>query len=282
MIDFALQKTLHTAEGEMQLHVNATIEGGKFISLYGASGTGKTSLLRMLAGFMKPDDGFIRVNGTVWYDASQRYNVAPQQRKIGFVFQDYALFPNMSVRENISFALDKNDSQKIVDEMLELTGLSSLAARRIQTLSGGQQQRVALARALAKKPSILLLDEPLSAIDNAMRVQLQETLLELHKRFALTTILVSHDEKEIIRLSDLVIHLEQGRFKELTRPTAFFRKERSTLVLTGSVVSVEENGSIGVLIDDRILSINPDKLHFNVDDKIELNCNKDNLIVRKP
>ncbi len=107
MIDFSLQKNLHTAEGEMQLNVNAQIESGKFVSLYGASGAGKTSILRMLAGFMKPDNGFIKANNATWFDASKKSHLEPQQRRIGFVFQDYALFPNMNVRENISFALIK-------------------------------------------------------------------------------------------------------------------------------------------------------------------------------
>ena len=202
MIDFALQKKLHTADGEMHLQIQVQIESGKFMTLYGSSGAGKTSVLRMLAGFMKPDNGCIKMNDVVWFDALKRINMQPQQRSIGFVFQDYALFPNMNVRENIVFALNKNDNKNIVDELLELTGLTMLASRKIETLSGGQKQRVALARAIAKKPLLLLLDEPLSAIDNTMRAQLQTTLLQVHERFNLTTILVSHDMDEIIKLSD--------------------------------------------------------------------------------
>src|SRR6185369_16123638 len=118
-----LQKKLHTSDGEMQLHVNVKIESGKLISIYGSSGAGKTSVLRMLAGFMKPDDGCIKMNGAVWFDRHKHINVEPQQRKIGFVFQDYALFPNMNVRENIAFALRKKEPVNIVDELLELTGL---------------------------------------------------------------------------------------------------------------------------------------------------------------
>jgi len=254
MINFSLQKTLHTAEGEMELNVNARVESGKFVSLYGASGAGKTSILRMLAGFMKPDNGFITVNDTVWFDASAQRHLEPQQRKIGFVFQDYALFPNMNVRENISFALGKNESKTIVDEMLEVTGLSNLATRKIQALSGGQQQRVALARAIAKKPSILLLDEPLSAIDTAMREQLQDTLLEIHKRYGLTTILVSHNAHEIIKLSDIVVHLEKGRFQQQTTPTLFFGNGNDGSKLTGNIVSIDEQGNAVVLIDNRLLS----------------------------
>ncbi len=273
MIDLSLQKVLHTAEGEMQLDVTARIESGQFISLYGASGAGKTSILRMLAGFMKPDNGFIKVNDAVWFDSQRKNNLEPQQRKIGFVFQDYALFPNMNVRENISFALGTNEPQNIVNELLEVTGLGNLAARKIQTLSGGQQQRVALARAIAKKPSMLLLDEPLSAIDNVMREQLQHTLLEIHKRYALTTILVSHNANEIIKLSDTVIHLEQGRFQEQTTPARFFGNGNDASTLTGNVISIDEKGNAIVLIDNRLLTLPVRGTALNNNDRVEITYN---------
>lgn len=271
MIEFSLQKNLHTAEGEMQLHVTAKIKRGQFVSLYGASGAGKTSILRMLAGFMKPDNGYIKVNDTVWYNGSHKNYLEPQQRRIGFVFQDYALFPNMNVRENLLFALGKDEPTTIVDELLDVTGLTNLAARKIQALSGGQQQRVALARAIAKKPAILLLDEPLSAIDSAMRAQLQETLREIHQRYSLTTILVSHNADEIIKLSDVVIQLEQGRFTQQTTPTDFFRNGSDTGTLTGNIVSIDDNGNAVVLINNRILHINAAGKKFNVGEKVEVN-----------
>jgi molybdate transport system ATP-binding protein len=277
MINFSLQKTLHTAAGEMQLNVQADIESGKFVSLYGASGAGKTSILRMLAGFMKPDNGFIKVNDAVWFNAAEKRNLDPQHRRIGFVFQDYALFPNMNVRENISFALGKNESGNIVDELLEVTGLTNLAARKIQALSGGQQQRVALARAIAKKPSILLLDEPLSAIDNVMRVQLQDTLRAIHKRYGLTTILVSHNASEIIKLSDIVIHLDQGRFQQQTVPARFFQQESKASTLTGNIISIDEKGNAVVLIDNRLLSLPITDATFNSNDRIEITCSNMNI-----
>jgi molybdate transport system ATP-binding protein len=275
MIDFALQKKLHTSDGEMQLQVNVQIESGKFVSLYGSSGAGKTSVLRMLAGFMKPDDGCIKMNGAVWFDRHKDINVEPQQRKIGFVFQDYALFPNMNVRENIAFALRKKESVDIVDELLELTGLTMFASRKIQTLSGGQNQRVALARAIAAKPSLLLLDEPLSAIDNTMRMQLQTTLLEVHRRFNLTTILVSHDMDEIIKLSDAVIHLEHGIIKQNTTPAAFFSNGNNTSVLTGNIVSIEENNNetfTVILLNNRMMRINATEhdVNFTIGEKVEI------------
>jgi molybdate transport system ATP-binding protein len=272
MINFSLQKNLHTAAGEMQLNVSARIESGQFVSLYGASGAGKTSILRMLAGFMKPDNGFINVNNAVWFNASAKKNIEPQQRKIGFVFQDYALFPNMNVRENVLFGLGRNESPALVDELLEVTGLTNLAARKIQTLSGGQQQRVALARAIANKPAILLLDEPLSAIDNEMRVYLQDTLKAIHQRYNLTTILVSHNAQEIIKLSDVVIHLDQGRFQHQTTPALFFQNGNETAKITGNVVSIDEHGNAVVLIENRLVSVPATGEKLTTNDRVEIFC----------
>lgn len=282
MINFSLQKKLHKAEGDMQLNIDCAIDQKQFTSLYGASGAGKTSVLRMLAGFMKPDNGYIKINNEVWYDAEKRINVVPQKRKIGFVFQDYSLFPNMNVRENIAFALAKNESKKIINELLELTGLSMLENRKIQTLSGGQQQRVALVRAIAKKPQLLLLDEPLSAIDNNMRQQLQETLLDVHKRFELTTILVSHDVDEIIKLADKIIHLEHGSVKQYTTPAAFFLNGHNLLGLTGNVLSVEGN-CIVLLISNRILKVvsAEQDVNFRTGEKIEVIYTNSVPVIRK-
>ena len=285
MLDFALQKKLHTAIGEMQLQVKLQIENGMLVSLYGSSGAGKTSVLRMLAGFMKPDDGFITMNDMRWFNAGKRINIQPQLRKIGFVFQDYALFPNMNVRENIAFALSKYERTNIVDELLEITGLTMLSSRKIQTLSGGQKQRVALARAIAAKPSLLLLDEPLSAIDTSMRMQLQSTLLQVHKRFNLTTILVSHDMDEIIRLSDIVIHLENGIIQQLTSPVQFFLNNNNT-ALTGNIVSVDEEGNQSftvVLLNNRMLKINSTEydVKFKTGDSVEIIYKNALPVIRK-
>ncbi|HEX5152180.1 MAG TPA: ATP-binding cassette domain-containing protein [Parafilimonas sp.] len=286
MIDFALQKKLHTADGEMQLQVNVQVESGKFVSLYGSSGAGKTSILRMLAGFMKPDSGHITMNNAVWFDAQKHINIEPQQRRTGFVFQDYALFPNMNVRENIAFGLHKNSARGFVNELLELTGLTMLAPRKIQTLSGGQKQRVALARAIATKPLLLLLDEPLSAIDSVMRAQLQTTLLEVHKRFNLTTILVSHDMDEIIKLSGTIIHLEQGTIQQNTTPAEFFLNGSDTMPLTGNIVSIEANGIKSmtvVLVNNRIIKINSIEVNakFTIGEKVEIVYENAVPIIRK-
>jgi len=259
MIDFLVEKKLHTADNEMQLSIQAAFGQGEFICLHGASGAGKTSVLRMLAGFMKPDNGLIKANNEVWFDAKKKINTAPQARRIGFVFQDYALFPNMNVRQNIEFAINKKDDKNIAEELLDLTGLNALSQRKIQTLSGGQKQRVALARAIAAKPALLLLDEPLSAIDSAMRAQLQSTLLKLHKRFNVTTILVSHDMDEIIKLCDRIVHLERGAVQQNTTPASFFMKDSNAAMLTGNIVAVNANNHQTltiVLLHNRLLEIN--------------------------
>lgn len=269
MIDFVLQKKLNSAEGEMQLNVNIKIEDGKLVGIYGSSGAGKTSILRMLAGFMKPDNGFIKMNNVDWYNSEKHINMAAQKRKIGFVFQDYALFPNMNVRENIAFALSKSEPQNGVDELLEVTGLSNLSTRKIQTLSGGQQQRVALARAIARKPSLLLLDEPLSATDNIMRSQLQNALLQIHQQYKLTTILVSHNADEVIKLSDTVIHLEHGTVQQQTTPTDFFLNRFNPSTLTGNIVSIDNNGNAIVMIENRLLKINNNQ-NLKINDQVEI------------
>lgn len=221
MISIALAKTLDSAGGKLQLDVRAHIEGGSLVTLFGPSGAGKTTVLRMLAGLTTPDSGSIVVNGKTWFDSAARINLPPQQRSIGFMFQDYALFPNMSVRQNIAYAVDARDSMWI-DELLELAGLGDLQHRKPMTLSGGQKQRVALARAISRKPALLLLDEPLSALDASLRQQLQDDLARLHHRFGMTTLLVSHDIGEVFRLSRRVLRMAEGRIVQSGTPAEVF------------------------------------------------------------
>jgi len=153
MISTSLHKTLQTANGIMPLDIELDIYPGEFVTIYGESGAGKTSILKMLAGLLTPDYGKIIVDGTTWLDTSRKINLAPQKRKIGFVFQDYALFPNMSVRKNITYALAKDQDIQIVEELIEITELGDLQHQKPNLLSGGQRQRVALARALVQQPN---------------------------------------------------------------------------------------------------------------------------------
>lgn len=211
MIKIDIHKTLHGANGDMPLKINLTIQKGEFIALTGVSGSGKTTLLRIIAGLENIDRGSIKVDESVWVDSDDKKNFTPiQQRGIGYLFQDYALFPNMNVLENLLFAKkDKTFAYKL----LEMVGLKELERRMPNTLSGGQKQRIALCRALMSQPQLLLLDEPLSALDLEMRKKLQEDIKVFHKEFNMTTIMVSHDPSEIYKLSSRVLVLEQGDIK---------------------------------------------------------------------
>ena len=158
MIEMHVRKRLEGINGPITLDCQLRINAGEFAALFGQSGAGKTTLLRMLAGLTTPDEGSIRVNGETWFDSLRKINLKPQQRRIGYVFQDHALFPHLSVRENLAFALPKQSNLAVIDDLLALTELTGLQQRRPDTLSGGQRQRVGLARALARQPSILLLN----------------------------------------------------------------------------------------------------------------------------
>ncbi len=260
MIAIQVQKKLHSPTGSMTLDIDLSIEKGQLVALYGESGAGKTSLLRILAGLLRPDSGKIDVDGKIWFQStSKRISLKPQERNLGFVFQDYALFPNMTVLENLEFALgEQNDFD--VNYLLELTELGDLKHKKPETLSGGQQQRVALARALAQKPDILLLDEPLSALDDAMRRKLQHYLLKAHKEFGLTTVLVSHNVEEIIKLSDWVIELKQGNIIQQGKPSEVFstKKIDEAFKVTAEILTVKPKGKgfeAQLLVQNNILHL---------------------------
>ena len=207
MIEIDITRPLQGAHGTMELRVALTIETGSFVAVTGESGSGKTTLLRILAG-LEAAEGTLRIDGETWLEEGR--SLPPQKRRIGFVFQDYALFENMTVRENLLF-VEKDEA--LAGKLLEMTSLTELADRLPHTLSGGQKQRVALCRALMKRPRLLLMDEPLSALDPAMRLRLQHDIAKLHKSFRTTTLMVSHDPAEIYRLADRVVELHHGRVR---------------------------------------------------------------------
>ena len=205
MINLNIKKELHGSNGVMNLDINLSLQNGEFVALSGDSGSGKTTLLRVLAG-LEEAFGEIIVDGEIWLN--EKIKKLIQKRDIGFVFQDYALFPNLSVIDNLLYVKKDKDLAK---QLLSLTDLYELKNRYPNSLSGGQKQRVSLCRALMKRPKILLMDEPLSALDPHMRLKLQDEILTLHKEFKTTTIMVSHDPSEMYKLASRVLVLKDGK-----------------------------------------------------------------------
>lgn len=221
VLSIHIEREMFTSEGKNLLKVDLEIAENELFCLFGHSGAGKTTLLRILAGLFNPDRGFISFNGQVWFDSEKKINLTPQQRNVGFMFQDYALFPNMSVRKNIEFA-QKVKNNEAVDNLLQHFGLEALQKQSPTKLSGGQKQRVALARALAAKPNLLLLDEPLSALDYEMRLNLQDEILKAHVMLNSVTLLVSHDKDEVRKLATKVVLLCNGAVVNSGKPAEVF------------------------------------------------------------
>ncbi|WP_146071767.1 MULTISPECIES: ABC transporter ATP-binding protein [unclassified Cryobacterium] len=227
--------------------VSLNIEDGEFVSLLGPSGCGKTTLLRAVAGLHGIEGGRILIDGA---DVT---TLPPQQRPIGMVFQQYSLFPNMSVRQNIAFPLTvmrttRAQIESRVDEMVELIDLKKHEHKRPNQLSGGQQQRVALARALAPQPRVLLLDEPLSALDALVRTRLRDQLRAIQRAVGITTIFVTHDQSEALAISDKVVLMRQGEIEQVDTPEGIYLKPRTKhaakFIGSRSVVKVEANAGL--------------------------------------
>jgi putative spermidine/putrescine transport system ATP-binding protein len=238
------------------------IADGELIALLGPSGCGKTTALRILGGFDRPDAGRVLV------DDRDITNVPPNKRDMGMVFQAYSLFPNMDVRTNVAFGLrmrhqKKGARRKRADELLELVGLSETAERYPYQLSGGQQQRVAIARALAIEPTVLLLDEPLSALDALVRTQLRAEIRSLQQRLGITTLFVTHDQSEALSIADRVGVMRAGLLEQLDTPENVYRRPATQFVaeFVGAMNRlpgrIGDNGDIQVL-GQRLKLLNPD------------------------
>ena len=245
MIRFSAYKELQTSNGKLPLDVSLEIKKGEIAALYGNSGAGKTTILRLVAGLTHAKKLFTEVEGQLWDDTAKNFFLPVQKRSIGFVFQDFALFPNFTLRENIEYALSNGEDKRLVDELIESLDLGSLQNSKPGQLSGGQKQRVALARAVARKPKLLLLDEPLSSLDDEIRNKLQEYIIGIHKDFGLTTILVSHYLPEVYKLSNKVFCLEKGKITKSGTPDEVFAMPNlpDKFKVDGEIISIQQYGS---------------------------------------
>ena len=289
MIEIDIIKPLYTADGIINLKVNKKINKGDFLTLFGKSGSGKTTLLRILAGLETPKSGKIVVDKEIWFDSSKKINLAPQKRDVGFVFQDYALFPNMSVKKNLEFALKNKNEIKKVDEILEIMEIKNLSNMKPELLSGGQKQRVALARTLMTNPKILLLDEPLSALDTTMRLKLQDELSLIYQKFNITSILVSHDISEVFKLSNRVFKINLGEIEEDGTPNELFSNQKisSKFKIVGEILSIKKSDIlyiIEILSNNEVVkatAVEDEIKDLKIGDKILLSSKAFNPIVNK-
>ncbi len=272
MIRLKLKKKLLGSLGKFDLDIDITIQENEFFAIYGKSGSGKTTILRMIAGLEKPEEGFISFNGIVYFDSTQKIHLPPQKRNVGYVFQNYALFPHMTVLENLEYAAE-NHRKKQIKELLELLDLYQLKDRYPNTLSGGQQQKVALARALVRNPKILLLDEPLSALDPNTRTRLQDEITKIHRYYGLTTILVSHDKPEVFKLSSRVLILEDGKISKIGKPHEVFLNRRTSgkYSFIGTIIDIKTTDIIQIITIEtkgEIIEVVSSENHYSIGDQV--------------
>ena len=263
MVKIELKNLIRQFPDDIQIGpIELNIEDGELLTLLGPSGSGKTTALRMIAGFIEVDEG------SILFDGSDVVDVPPRERKIGMVFQSIALFPNMTVYQNIAFGPEmagwtRERTVKRVEELADLLDIRQLLMRKTSEISGGEGQRVALARALAKEPDLLLLDEPLSALDAQLRERLQNEIRRIQKHLGITTLYVTHSQEEAFAISDRVAILERGRIVQVGTPEELYDKPASKFVaeflgsgntFEGTVLSHEDDMSM-VDVDGAIMKI---------------------------
>lgn len=230
MNNITIKQISHSYDTEKVLNqINLTIEEGEFFTLLGPSGCGKTTLLRILAGFIDPTEG------SIFIGEKDITKIPPEKRNMGVVFQNYALFPNLTVRENIAYGLkvrklSKKTIKEKCDYYMELAGLMEYENRRIHELSGGQQQRVAIARALVLEPQMLLLDEPMSNLDVALRVKMREEIRAIQKKIGITTLFITHDQQEALAVSDKIAVMKDGKVLQMGTPREIYNHPNQEFV----------------------------------------------------
>lgn len=281
-----LKKSFAPGEAVLQ-GINLTIRQGEFVTLLGASGCGKTTTLRIIAGLEQPD------SGSVWLEGQDVTALEPNQRDVNTVFQNYALFPHMNVADNIGYGLKirkapKAEIKKKVKEMLELVQLEGYEKRKPSELSGGQKQRVAIARALANNPRVLLLDEPLGALDLQLRRTMQLELKRLQKKLGITFIYITHDQEEAINMSDRIVVMNQGQFEQIGTPDEIYNHPKTSYVaafvgnaniLKGTVA--EKNGHhIKVKLGDEMASIVTEE-KVNVGENVTVALRGENILLEE-
>lgn len=267
-------------------NVSLRIDEGEFVTLLGPSGCGKTTLLRIVAGFVEPDEGEVLLDGEL------ANNTPPNQRPTGMVFQSYALFPHMTVENNISFGLrmhklPKSEIKKKVEEVATLVGIQSMLDRFPSQLSGGQQQRVAIARTLAVKPSALLLDEPLAALDRKLRVGMRTELRKLVLQVGITTIFVTHDQEEALTMSDRIAVMDKSKIVQFGTPIEIYDKPKSTFVASFIGNSNLFQGKLQLENDDQLVFVAeglrlpfPPKFRDQVNKKLNLLLRPEHLQIK--
>lgn len=262
MLDIHIIKKLHTSIGLADMNISLSIQQGEITGIQGESGAGKTTLLRIIAGLTDVDNGHIKVEDTYWLNTEKKLFVPPQKRNIGFVFQDYALFPNMTVEENLQFAVGTKakESKIVIEELLEFMELQNLRKKNTHQLSGGQKQRTAIARALVRKPKLLLLDEPFSSLDNETRSKMQDLILSVHKKYNLTTLIVSHHLPDIFKMSNTVVVIKNGQIQKQGTPIDILpdKKISGKFQFMGEILNIRQEDFIyiiSVLIGNNIIQV---------------------------
>jgi len=218
MIKIQIEKKLIGAQKDFTLSINKQIDSGDFVAIFGKSGAGKTTILRILAGLEQPEKGIIQVEDKVWVERSEKKVVPVKNRNIGFVAQQSILFPNMNVKEQLTFSKGINTDLRLLEEVVSIMKIDNLLSANPNKLSGGQKQRISLARAIIQKPKILLLDEPFVALDYGMKQELIQLTKKITNQYKITTIFVSHDPVEIIQLANRIWVLENGRIQNDGNP----------------------------------------------------------------